>query len=120
MRFVIAATALLISSGAQAMSVADFLTKADALKAKGIFAMMSSDIGLLKAEIGGAGKAYRADLNARKVAGQPAPSCPPPKVSMDSDQLIAYFRSIPATQRPTTSVNTAFAGMMAQRFPCKK
>jgi hypothetical protein len=117
----VAVVAALASAGlpvtANAMSVADFLGRADALKAKGIAAMFSSDIALLKAEVTSAATAYRADV----AAGKPPKSCPPPKgsVKMDSDELMANFRTIPASQRATTSVRAAFANYMAKRFPCK-
>jgi hypothetical protein len=112
-----AALALMLPVAANAMSVADFLGKADALKAKGMMAMFSGDISLLKAEVQSAATAYRADV----VAGRPPKSCPPPKgsVKMDSDELMANFRTIPAAQQKTTSVRTAFANYMAKRFPCK-
>lgn len=115
----IMAAALAVPSVAQAqnMAVSTFLAKADSLKAKGMMAMLSSDVGLLKAEVKSAGIAYRADVN----AGKPPKSCPPPKglVKMDSDELIASFRTIPAPQQKTTSVRTAFANYMVKRFPCK-
>jgi hypothetical protein len=112
-----AGCAFALPATASAMSVADFLAKADALKAKGMAAMFSSDVGLLKAEIAGASAAYRADL----AAGKPPRSCPPPKGSakMSSDELIANFRTIPAPQRATTSVRTAFANYLTKRFPCR-
>jgi hypothetical protein len=112
----VAALALLLPVAANAMSVADFLGKADTLRAKGMMAMFSSDLGVLKAEIVSAGTAYRAD-----PASKPPRSCPPPKgtVKMDSDELIASFRTIPAAQRATTSVKSAFANYMTKRFPCK-
>jgi hypothetical protein len=112
-----AALMLMVPVAANAMSVADFLGKADALKAKGMMAMFSSDVSVLKAEVQSAATAYRADL----AAGKPPRSCPPPKGSakMDSDELMANFRTIPAPQRATTSVRAAFANYMAKRFPCK-
>jgi hypothetical protein len=108
---------VMLPVSASAMSVGDFLGKADALKAKGIAAMFSSDIGLLKAEVTNAAASYRAEV----AAGKPPRSCPPPKgtVKMDSDELIANFRTIPAAQRASTSVRTAFANYMAKRFPCR-
>ena len=60
--------ALLLASATAAnaatgdMSVATFLAKVDALKAKGPMALFSSDIGLLKNEAYAAGRAYRARL----------------------------------------------------------
>jgi hypothetical protein len=102
---------------AQAMTVAEFLGKADALQARGFAAMFSSDIGLLKAEIKSASTAYRADVN----AGRPPRSCPPPigTVKTSSDELLAAFRTVPVAERARLSVRAAFANYMAKRFPCK-
>ena len=61
------------------MSAATFLAKVDALKAKGMMAMMSSDIAMLRDEASAAGRAYRAKLASDKVAGRAPGSCPPPK-----------------------------------------
>lgn len=112
-----AALALMVPVAAHAMSVAEFLGKADVLKDKGMMAMFSGDIALLKAEVQSAATAYRADV----TAGRPPKSCPPPKgsIKMDSDELMANFRTIPAAQRATTSVRAAFTNYMAKRFPCK-
>jgi hypothetical protein len=108
----------MIASPAHAeMSVATFLAKADALKAKGMMAMMS-DIGLLKQEMKVATTAYRAQLVGDKAAKRPAHSCPPEKGQMNSDELMTYFRTIPAAQQPRTSVKTGFFGMMKKKFPC--
>ena len=114
---IVAGCTLALPATASAMSVADFLAKADALNAKGMAAMFSSDIGLLKAEIAAASTAYRADV----AAGKPPRSCPPSKgsVKLGSDELIANFRTIPTPQRATISVRTAFTNYMAKRFPCR-
>jgi hypothetical protein len=108
---------LALPVAAHAMTVADFIGKADALQAKGIAAMFSSDVGLLKAEIASASAAYRADI----VAGKPPRSCPPPQgtVKLGSDELLANFRAIPAAQRTTMTIRVAFANYMAKRFPCR-
>ena len=101
---------------AQAMPVSVFLEKVDALKARGMAAMFSPDVGALKREIGNAATAYRNSAVSR------APhSCPPPKgkANITSDDLIAAFRTIPGPQRATTSVSTAFADVMVRRFPCR-
>jgi hypothetical protein len=111
---------LFIAAAAQAeMSVATFLVKADALKAKGMLAMMSSDIGVLKAEMKTVGTAYRAQLKSDKAAGRAPHSCPPPKSAMDSEELIGHFRTVPVAQRPTTSVKSAFYGLMKKKYPCR-
>jgi hypothetical protein len=60
------------------MSVAVFLAKADALKAKGVMALGSSDIGLLRSEGQAAGLAYKARLKAEPVPARPrAPGSSP-------------------------------------------
>jgi hypothetical protein len=120
-RFGIMTTALLMAVPAHAeMSVAAFLAKADALKAKGVFAMMSSDIGVLKTEVQTAGRAYRTQIDGDKAAGRAPHSCPPPKgkVAMDSEELMGHFRTIPQPQRPHISVKTAFYALMKKKYPC--
>jgi hypothetical protein len=105
---------------AQAMSVADFLSKAEALKAKGIFAMGSPDIATLRGEVTGAANAYRAQLAADAAAKRPPRACPPPrdKTKVTSDDIIASFRAIPPAQRGV-SVKAAFYRFMDKRFPCR-
>ena len=105
---------------AQYMPVSTFLEKADALKAKGMMAMLSSDIGVLKKEIQAAGLAARAERQAREAAGQPRLACPPEKVSMNSDELIESFRAIPAAQRPRVTVKQAMTEMVRKRYPCPR
>jgi hypothetical protein len=112
-----AGIALFSPVGAQAMTVAEFLGKADALQARGFTAMFSSDIGLLKAEIKSASTAYRADV----AAGRPPQSCPPAlgTVKTSSDELLAAFRAVPVAERTRLSVRAAFANYMTKRFPCR-
>jgi hypothetical protein len=100
------------------MSIATFLTKADALKKKGIMALGSSDYKKLKGEVDAASVSYRSRLKSDKAAGKPAHSCPPAKASMNSDQLLAHFRSYPVSQRSSTSVRTGFFDLMKKRYPC--
>lgn len=109
----------LVPASAHAMSVAEFLAKANALKAKGIFAMGSSDIKLLRGEMENAANAYRADLTAAKKAGRTPHSCPPPKgkTKLGSKEVMAEFEAIPAGQRGM-SVKSAFYAMMKKRYPC--
>ncbi|MEK6638705.1 MAG: hypothetical protein AABY88_11545 [Pseudomonadota bacterium] len=105
---------------AQNMPVSTFLVKADALKAQGMMAMLSPDIGILKKEIQAAGLAARAERQAREAAGQPRLACPPEKVSMNSDELIESFRAIPVAQRPRVTVKQAMTEMVRKRYPCPK
>jgi len=114
-----ALTLLVLPGAAQAMTVAEFLAKAAALKAKGVAAMMSPDIGLLRTEVTSAAEAYRAEVEADKAAGRKARSCPPPKgqARIDSNTLIGSFQTIPEGKRGM-SVRAAFYSFMDKRYPC--
>jgi hypothetical protein len=105
---------------AQNMSVSTFLEKADALKAKGMMAMLSSDIGLLKKEVQTAALSYRAERKAAEAAGRKPEVCPPEKGSLNSDELTASFRSIPAEARPRTTIKQAWIAYMKSKYPCPK
>lgn len=122
MMIALAAVAVLLPAAAQAMTVAEFLAKASALQAQGVLAVGSSDIALLRGEVQSAGTAYRADLAAQVAAGKKPSSCPPPvgSANVTSQDIIANFNTIPAPQRTRTSVRTAFAAFMTQRYPCKR
>ena len=109
-------------SAVQAMTVAVFLQKADALKARGMAAMFSSDIGLLKSEVRTAAEALRAEQQAAVRAGRPAAFCPPPagRASVNSNELLAHFRSIPPAQRQRMEVRDALRTFFARRYPCPR
>lgn len=100
------------------ISVATFLAKADALKAKGAMALFSSDMSLLKSEGQAAGAYYKARLAQERAAGRPS-SCPPKGVSVDSNELLAFLRTYPANTRPSTAMKSAIADFMIRKFPCK-
>lgn len=102
------------------MSVATFLAKADALRAKGPAALFSGDMKVLKSEGEAAGAAYRARLAAERAAGRPS-SCPPPggKARMSSDQLLAHLRAYPAPARGGTTMKTAMADYFIKTYPCR-
>jgi hypothetical protein len=119
---VLAASVAIVSGPALAgdgdMSVAAFLAKADALKAKGPMALFSSDIGLLKAEGQAAGAAYKAQLDAERKAGHPS-SCPPKGTRVDGDDLMAQMHAYPAVARSRITVKKAMVDMFRAKFPCK-
>jgi hypothetical protein len=110
---VVPATAL------HAMSVATFLQKAEALEKKGMTAMFSSDLGLLKGEIRNASKALKAEREAAQRAGRPRAYCPPAKASLNSNELLAHFRTIPPAQRARTEVRDGLRGLLARKYPCR-
>ena len=99
------------------MSVATFLAKADALKAKGFMALGSPDIKLLRAEGQAAGQAYGARLQAERAAGKPS-SCPPKGARPSSDQVLAHLRTYPADKRAGLTMKAAMADYFIKKYPC--
>lgn len=120
--YVVALAALTVPATADAMTVAQFLAKAKALEAQGIFALASPDVDVLKTEMRGITRDYRADLAAQKKAGRKPHSCPPapgtPESKINPMELIRELETIPVAQR-NKSMKTAFYGIMQRRYPCK-
>lgn len=102
---------------AQSMPVSQFLAKADALQKKGAMALFSGDIGKLKAEVVNSGKQLRAEQEAARKAGRKPATCMPEKASVNSNELLAHFRSMPPAER-SMPVKAAFAGLMRKKYPC--
>ncbi len=99
------------------MIVATFLAKADGLKAKGMGALFSPDIKVLKAEGMAAGMAYRDRLKAEKAQGKPS-SCPPEKAKMTPDLLLTHLRAYGPAARTGTTMKTAMADYFIRKYPC--
>jgi hypothetical protein len=117
----LAMSMMFVSAAMAEMAVSTFLSKADALAAKGIFAVGSSDIALLKSEVKTASTAFRAEQDAAISAGRKPSACLPPKgtIVMNADDLMAYFRTIPSDQASKTSVKAGFYTLMRRKYPCK-
>jgi hypothetical protein len=120
LKFGFGAALLCAALPARAMSVAEFLAKAHALQARGLFAMGSPDIKLLRDEMAGIRAAYRADLARQAAAHQPPHSCPPPasQSSMTSADFMTELEHIPVAQRGM-SMRAAFYAMMKRLYPCR-
>ena len=106
-------------SALQAMNVAEFLQKADRLEKKGMAAMFSSDMRLLKGEIQTASRQLRAERLAAERAGRRGAYCPPAKAGLNSRELLAHFRSVPPAQRGVTQVKDALRSYQARKYPCR-
>ncbi len=114
-----AALLLAVPAAAQAMDVATFLTTAEALERKGVMALFSSDYKKLKGEVEAAGEQLRVERLAAVKAGRRAAYCPPEKSGLNSDELLAHFRSIPAQQRPRIQVKDGLRSLLARKYPCR-
>jgi hypothetical protein len=112
---------LIVPALAHAMTVAEFLARADALKAKGMMAMMSSDLPVVKGEMQAATTAYRTDVDAARAKGRTDLGCPPPKgqAKISSDMIMADLAAIPKAAQARTTVKTALYDAMRKRYPCR-
>jgi hypothetical protein len=106
-------------AAADAMDVATFLAKADALQKKGMLALMSSDYKLLKSEIVANSQVLRNERLAAERAHRRAAYCPPAKSDLNSNEILAAFRTIPAAQRPRIQVKDALRALLARKYPCR-
>jgi hypothetical protein len=117
------AAALLVAlpvTAAQAMKVALFLQKADALEQKGMMALFSPDYKLLKAEVEADVGALRQERLAAKAAGRRQAFCPVEGQSgLNSNEILAAFRTIPAAKRDRVEVKDALRALLARKFPCR-
>jgi hypothetical protein len=106
-------------AAANAMDVATFLAKADALQKKGMMALFSSDYKALKAEIVNNSAVLRNERLAAERAHRKPAYCPPAKSDLNSDEILAAFRTIPASQRPRTQVKDALRALLVRKYPCR-
>jgi hypothetical protein len=110
-----------IPLAANAMTVAEFMAKADGLKAKGMMAMMSSDLPVVRGEMQAATGAYRTEVDAARAKGRTDLGCPPPKgqAKLSSDIIMADFAAIPKPAQARMTVKAALYDVMRKRYPCR-
>jgi hypothetical protein len=116
---VIAAFAAAPAVAAAPMDVATALAKADALQKKGMLALFSADMRLLKQEVGGDVDALEREAKADGAAGRKPLFCPPKGGSINSNEILAALRAVPPAARARTSVKDALRPVLARRFPCR-
>ncbi len=101
------------------MDIATFLSKADALKKKGVMALFSSDLQNLKSEVENAGAQLHAERIAAQKEGRKPAYCPPSKSGLNSHELLAHFRTIPPAQRGRMQVKEGLRDLVAKKYPCR-
>jgi hypothetical protein len=117
----LAGALLTVPTLAPAITVAEFLAKAEALKAKGMMAMMSPDLPVVRGEMQAATTAYRTDVDAARAKGGTDLGCPPPKgqAKINSDTIMADLAAIPKAAQARTTVKAALYDVMRKRYPCR-
>lgn len=106
-------------AAARDMPLETFLQKAAALERKGAMALFSGDLRLLKAEMGSAGAAIRAEMSSAQKSGKRPSFCPPGKsLSVHSKELLDHLRAIPPAQRAGMTTTDGLRSLMARKHPC--
>ena len=120
-KLVLACALLALPVAASSMTVAEFLARAEALKAKGMMAMMSSDLPVIRGEMQAATSTYRADVDAARAKGRTDLGCPPPKgqAKISSDTIMADLAAIPKAVQAKMTVKAGLYAAMAKRYPCR-
>ena len=103
---------------ADAMDVATYLGKVEALRAKGMAAMFSSDATVLQSEITTSGAALRRERLALLKAGRRPPYCPPEHATLDQQEIFASLTAVPPARRARTQVKDALRAAFARKYPC--
>lgn len=106
---------------ASAMPVATFLAKANALKAKGLFALLSDDLKLLTNEIKANSIALRAENEAAAKAGRRKAYCTPPGgAQLGQNDIMQAMQAVPPAARDHTDTKDALRAFLARRYPCPR
>ena len=80
--------------------------------------ILSQEARYLLKELGASAQRTRARLDADRLAGRPSATWVPPKgqAKVEVNEFLAYVRAPPPAQR-TQSLDQAFAGHMAKKYP---
>lgn len=81
-------------------------------------AMLRSDTRRLMNESRASFRTLKAEFEADRAAGRTPAACPPERISLDAQQLLAYLNGIPAERRRRMSVTDGFRSWLASRYPC--
>jgi hypothetical protein len=108
-------------AAAQAMPVATFLAKADALQRKGPMALFSGDLRLLANQIKRDAGELRAENKASEAAGRQKSYCTPAGgVKLTNRDILGAMTAVPPAQRARTETKDALRAYFARRFPCPR
>lgn len=109
---------LLAAPAGAAMTVGTFVTKATALRANPLTAVVSPDFGTLRAEAQAAAAQLKADRDARRAAGKPPIACVPAGESIGILDMLDGLAALPATDQ-RLPLKDGYAKVIARRFPCR-
>lgn len=113
----LAGSALLLASPAQAMDAETFYVTAVSLKKKGMAAVFSKELKPMARIFEAAAESVKAENEQARAAGNPL-FCAPKKYRLTADQFIGEFSRIPKERRRAQTVRDAWREIVIRRFPC--
>ncbi len=113
----ITAATLIAVPATAAMNVATFLTRADALKAQGVGAVLSPDFTVLRGEAQTATAQLKAERDARKAAGKPPIACIPDGQSIGIMAMLDGLAALSPAEKKLP-LKDGYARVLAKQFPC--
>jgi len=108
------------AAAANAMDVATYLAKADALRQRGMTAMFSSEARELQAEIRSSGAALKQERLAAQRSGRRPFYCPPGPASLSVEEIFAAMNAVPPARRARTPVRDALRAAFVRKYPCPR
>jgi hypothetical protein len=115
---IVAALAVTFSGAASGMDVATYLGKAEALRARGVTAMLSSDYRDLQSEVRASAAALKQERLAAVQRGQRPAYCPRAAVSLAPEEIFAAAQAVPPARRAATPLRDAIRAALARKYPC--
>ena len=100
----------------QASTVAEFLSRVQAMISSGQTSPESPGMQRLREEVAGAGREIRARQQAERAAGTPPTLCIPEQGTAEND-LLTFLAAIPAERRSMPFVE-GFANYVRSKYPC--
>ncbi|WP_292258611.1 hypothetical protein [Brevundimonas sp.] len=115
---VCAAAAPLSASAQSARTLDAFVAEANRIPMNAT-AVLRPSARRLMGEANDAFKVVGDEIRAARAAGRTPPACPPEKISLNAQQLLAFLNAIPQPRRARMSVPDGFRTWMADRYPCR-
>lgn len=117
--FIAMAAAPIAAAQAQNMTVADFVSRTDAMHMAGR-GIASPEYQRLHRELNETAKMARNERRLARSQNRPMTACLRPNVrATTSDELARHLRSIPAEEARTMTLHQAYMQLMARKFPCR-
>ena len=104
----------------KALTAGEFLSRAEPLMKKSrVSLVFSGEARKLLRMVGKTAEELRIRLETERAAGRKTTTCLPPKgkAELKSDELLAYLKGLPPTQK-AQSFEAAFSGYMGRKYPC--